>query len=359
MAGKIFPIEDYDVLNASDVIRLLSGHDAVALRAIRRRELADKGRVTILRRVDVLLSRLPAVAAAPVPPRRIACMFCGTSLPTAQARRDHACDRVPLAPPEAPLASEVASEPTSARPWTPPSAPSQPFAGGLPPNVHLQAGWTLPPPPPLYRSAAKQPSWYRRPWVLSIAAVFVGLMLIGALAPKKDTQRIAARSTSSAAQTDSKTAAAAAAAAPTSEAPPPSTEPPQTTEPPPTTEDPAVAQRDAIVQWARDNGATMLSIEGTLQDVGNDASSLDTVSLAADCRVLADELGDAKAALPVPDADVNVHYAKALDYFSDAADACIAGAEDLDPSEISQSSTYFGLGADELSRATDALASFQ
>ena len=52
-----FPIADYDVRTASDIVSRLDGLSTEDLERIRARETDGKGRVTILRRIDVLLAR--------------------------------------------------------------------------------------------------------------------------------------------------------------------------------------------------------------------------------------------------------------------------------------------------------------
>jgi hypothetical protein len=60
-------IDDYDGLTAHEITRLLESLDGAALQAVRERELAGKARITVLRRIDSLLTRSPSTVSKPRP----------------------------------------------------------------------------------------------------------------------------------------------------------------------------------------------------------------------------------------------------------------------------------------------------
>jgi hypothetical protein len=63
-----FPIGNYSELRASQIVFLLSDLDADQLAQVRERESTEKGRVSILRRIDLLLGPVPRQGQTPQPP---------------------------------------------------------------------------------------------------------------------------------------------------------------------------------------------------------------------------------------------------------------------------------------------------
>ncbi len=62
LSEEIIPIANYDELNVDEIINLLGPLDGIELRAIRKYEMANKNRVTVLRAIDQKLAEKDAVS---------------------------------------------------------------------------------------------------------------------------------------------------------------------------------------------------------------------------------------------------------------------------------------------------------
>lgn len=112
----------------------------------------------------------------------------------------------------------------------------------------------------------------------------------------------------------------------------------------------------SISDWYQNGGERRLSaLTDDMTTISVDASALDTVSLSADCTKLTNDVHNAVAYGPIPDARVQVHWSAALGHLRSAGTSCTAGADNMDESQLTTSSREMLAAASEMSQVTDRL----
>lgn len=115
--------------------------------------------------------------------------------------------------------------------------------------------------------------------------------------------------------------------------------------------DPATQQ--AVSKWVQGGGQKELEALGTdFRELEAAANANDLGAMETSCQHLKRDVDASQAYDPIPDAQAQASWAKALDQYEKGADHCIKGAATAEEDLLIQASTEIVAGSDELQKVS-------